>query len=169
MKANWHALLIFGIPLAGFGGCKGIDVNLETPEPIKIDITMRVEMTKVDNLLKDEEVPMNIQAVRKRLDDRAEEIQTLKDSRIVGENHEALLDIRSPPAGDYGDYVVKTVKAENADRLFLMAYAADEDGETLEKVKRRKWEQRTSASFEEEWIEVEGDQPGTYRWEKKKR
>lgn len=173
MMVERYGILLLAVLPAFVGGCKildeGINVNLETPEPIKIDITMKVEVKKVDDLLEDEEVPLNLQAARKRIDDRAEEIQTLKNSRIVGENHEGLLEIRSPPAGDYGDYVEKTVKAENVDRRFLMASAADEDGEVIEDVKRRKWEQRTSASFEDEWIEVEGDEPGTYRWEKKKR
>ena len=155
---------------AGFAGCKGgINVNLETPEPIKVDITMKVQVEKVDDLLMEEEVPMNLQAVRKRLGDRGAEIQTLKDNRIVGEEHKGLLDIRSPPAGDYGDYVKKTVADENADRLFLMAYDADDSGETLEAVQRREGEQRASASFEGEWIEVAGEKSGDYRWAKKKR
>ena len=169
MTKVWYMLPVAAGGLVLFGGCKGFNVNLETPEPIKIDISMKVQVEKVDDFLIGEEVPMNLQAVRERLDNRAEEIQTLKNSRIVGESHEGLLDVRSPPAGDYGEYVEKTVKEENVDRLFLMAYDADENGEALEVVKRREGEQRASASFEGEWIEVEGNQPGVYRWIKKKR
>ena len=48
------------------------------------------------------------------------QIQTFKNSRIVGENRSGLLTIVRLPPGDYGQQVEQAVAAENADRTALM-------------------------------------------------
>jgi len=52
------------------------------------------------------------------------ELQPLKNSRLIGENHLGLLEVRNPAPGEYGDYVRETVDAENKDRMALMDLTA---------------------------------------------
>ena len=56
--------------------------------------------------------------VRRRA--RMGEIQTVKNSRLVGENRYGLLTIMRLPPGEYGNRVEAMVAAENADRSDLM-------------------------------------------------
>lgn len=95
---------------------------------------------------------------------RMQEIQDLKNNRVVGESRDGALEIRSLPAGDYGDYVRKTVEAENADRNFLIEHEAQEKGTPVLEVRRMQWRHWQRKSFPGEWIEVEGETPGEYRW-----
>ena len=46
---------------------------------------------------------------------RMAEIQNLKNGRVVGENRHGLLSLVQAPPGEYGDYVRRTVEAENAE------------------------------------------------------
>jgi hypothetical protein len=100
--------------------CKPFDVNVATPEPIKVDLDMDVHVYqhgKVDKKTSEQQ-----EAFRSAMDARRarmEEIQELKNNRLVGENHEGELSVRTKPAGEYGDYVVKTVSDENLDRVTL--------------------------------------------------
>jgi len=168
MKRERYILLVVAAFSAGLGGCKGLNVNLETPEPIKVDITMRVEVRKIDGMTEEKkEALASYKEVMERQRNRMAEIQDLKNSRVVGENHLGLLHIRSLPAGDYGKYVKKTVDAENVDRVYLMTRSANEKGEPLEVVQQGEWEKRKDASFPGEWVEIEDEEKGKYLWVKK--
>ena len=106
--------------------CKPFDVNVATPEPIKVDLDMDVHVYqhgKVDKKTSEQQ-----EAFRSAMDARRarmEEIQELKNNRLVGENHEGELSVRTKPAGEYGDYVVKTVSDANLDRVTLMKKEAE--------------------------------------------
>ena len=115
-------------------GCSSLpDVNLTTDDPLKVDINVRLDVYQhegkegntdtagdgdspgeVAAASDDAKVSADLVAKRKR--DRMEEIQRLKNNRLVGENHRGLLTIRTLPLDDYGDYVKTTVEAENYDR-----------------------------------------------------
>lgn len=159
--------------VAGAVGCKAFDINVGTKEPIKldpikVDLSMRVDVYQYDKKSDEEKQTVaNRNDAAKRVRDRGAEIQELKNNRLVGENHQGLLGIRNLPAGDYGDYVKKTVDAENTDRVYLMTDIANESGKSLAEVQRDQWEKRVSLSFNGEWVETEGDAPATYRWEAK--
>ncbi len=157
----------------GGAGCKAFNINVGTEEPIKldpvkIDLTMRVDVYqyKGDNEAEAKEAANRNEAA-KRVRDRGAEIQELKDNRLVGENHLGLLSVRNRPAGDYGDYVVRTVDAENADRVFLMTDIANRSQRALSEIQRDQWQKKVAASFEGEWVEEEGEVSGTYRWVEK--
>jgi hypothetical protein len=153
--------------------CKPIDVELATEEPIKIDISMKVDVYQYGGVEKDEEKKekekekLSYEAVVDRMWARMAEIQELKNNRIVGENRMGLLGIRDRPAGEYGDYVDKTVREENVDRAFLMTHETKTEGTDLAEVQLRQWRSRAQASFPGEWIEVEGNQAGRYKWTQK--
>jgi hypothetical protein len=91
---------------------------------------------------------------------RMSEIQELKNNRLVGEGRSGLLSIRNRPAGEYGDYVEKTVEAENLDREILMRHEAGEEATPIEAIREEQWKHRQRKSFPGEWIEV-ADEGGT--------
>lgn len=150
--------------------CKPFDVNVATPEPIKVDLDMDVHVYqhgKVDKKTSEQQ-----EAFRSAMDarrTRMEEIQELKNNRLVGENHEGELSVRTKPAGEYGEYVVKTVSDENRDRVTLMKKEAEEKKVSLDQVRAEQWKHWQRVSFPGEWIEVEGGAAGGYTWEQKKK
>ncbi|MGK0185030.1 MAG: antitoxin (DNA-binding transcriptional repressor) of toxin-antitoxin stability system [Verrucomicrobiales bacterium] len=169
-----------------FVSCSSLpDVNLTTDEPLKVDISVRLDVYQHEGkegessataatdtgeeatISDDAKVSADLVAKRKR--DRMEEIQVLKNNRLVGENHRGLLTIRKLPLEKYGDYVKKTVEDENYDRNYLMRVEAKERGTLLHTVQETTWKENIARSYEGEWIEAPGDQDGTFAWEQKKK
>ncbi|MFM8363920.1 MAG: DUF1318 domain-containing protein, partial [Verrucomicrobiota bacterium] len=106
--------------------------------------------------------PKTANAAKERTN-RIAEIQALKNSRIVGEAANALLSIRVETPGDYGDYVRKTVEAENADRMAVMKSEAARDKIPLPRIQKTQADLARKMAFKGEWIEVEKDD-GTLEW-----
>lgn len=147
------------------GACAPFDVNVGTDEPLKVDLSMEVHVYQhgEPNEAEREERLNHKEAMTKRRN-RMEEIQELKNNRLVGETHNGVLEIRSMPAGDYGTYVRETVEAENEDREYLMTHEAEQKSVPLGEVRRMQWRHWQRKSFPGEWIEVEGDEEGQFRW-----
>ena len=158
------------------GGCGGFPVHVSTPEPLKVDITMRVDIFQHARRTADDtgETPAEPEpqtstegAIESRRRDRMAEIQRFKNSRLVGENHYGLLTIREAPAGPYGQRVNETVDAENADRKALMKDLAAEHHVAQSRIEADQaalWRER---AFPGEWIEQQ--QPdGTWNWVQKR-
>lgn len=143
----------------GAAACAGPTVNLATREPLTVDMTLRVDIYQHAS-----ETPAPAEGTpEERRRARMAEIQTLKNSRLVGENHVGLLAIRELPPGEYGRYVTRTVEAENADRAALMRRFAEAERQPLAQVEAdqaRLWRER---AFAGEWIEEQGAD-GTWRW-----
>ncbi|MFY8267920.1 MAG: DUF1318 domain-containing protein [Terrimicrobiaceae bacterium] len=137
--------------------CSTPTVNLATPEPIKVDIAMRLDVYQHN---KEQAKPTGTPApsadatVARR--HRMADIQTFKNSRLVGEGSNALLGIRSDTPGEYGDYVRKTVEAENTDRMALMKSEAANQKVSLVKIQEKQAELARKMAFKGEWIEVPG-------------
>jgi len=146
------------------------EVNVNTPQPIKVDLTMDVNVYQHGTATEKEgaEAAADFRAAMDRRRDRMTEIQELKNNRLVGENRSGALSIKNRPAGEYGDYVEKTVEAENLDRELLMRHEAEEKSLTVEKVREEQWRHWQRKSFPGEWIEVAGEDGTTYRWEQKR-
>lgn len=160
--------IVFLLLPAIWAGCKAFDVNVATPEPIKVDVSMDVNVYQHGQ--PDQKVVEKQADYRDTMDqrrDRMAEIQELKNNRLVGESHDGLLEIRTKPAGEYGDYVKETVAAENEDREFLMKYEADEKNVTLDTIQAEQWRHWQRKSFPGEWIEVENENGEGYRWVQK--
>jgi uncharacterized protein YdbL (DUF1318 family) len=152
-------------------GCKGPTVSLSTPEPIVVDINMRVDIydrggggagTGTAKPKPSGDVPAADARRRARMGD----IQTFKNSRLVGENRQGLLVVRDQPAGSYGQYVAKVVAEENADRMVLMRQLAAERNMSLDDVQKQQGELWRNRSFSGEWIEVPQDN-NAWRWAQK--
>lgn len=148
---------------------KPFDVNVTTPEPIKVDLSMDVHVYQhgqTDTKKDADQATFRSAMDSRRL--RMSEIQELKNNRLVGENHLGTLTVKTRPAGEYGDYVEKTVTAENQDREILMAQESEEKAVTVDKIREEQWRHWQRKSFPGEWIEVADDSGQGYRWEQKK-
>ena len=146
-------------------GCESIPIDIGTPEPIIVDIEMRLDVYQYGDAEDKETADMiKVEEVVERQSNRSAEIQELKNNRLVGESHFGTLLLRTPPAGEYGEYVKKTVEAENQDRVFLMRFNAKEEDKHYYEIQKEEWKSRVERSFPGEWIEVEGEKPNTYEW-----
>ncbi len=152
--------------LPALTACKTLPaVPLITPEPLKVDLNMRLNVYQYRG-----EEPGNKEELRslgeavERQRNRMAEIQELKNNRIVGEDHRGLLQLRQTPAGEWGDYVKRTVGEENTDRTLLMRNEAKESNRALHEVQAEAWRLRADQAFKGEWVEVAGQSPGTFEW-----
>jgi hypothetical protein len=136
--------------------CAGPTVNLATPQPIKVDIAMRLDVYQHAKEASKKSTPTSTtsadpaEARRNRMAD----IQTFKNSRLVGEGRDALLAIRVETPGDYGDFIRKTVDAENTDRIALMKSDAEKQKTSLPQIQTKQASLAAKLAFKGEWIEV---------------
>ncbi|MEM7600712.1 MAG: DUF1318 domain-containing protein [Verrucomicrobiota bacterium] len=144
------------------------DVDVATPEPIKVDLSMDVHVYqhgKADEKSSEEQASYRAAMDSRR--NRMQEIQELKNNRFVGENREGKVEVRNKPAGEYGDYVVKTVRDENRDREFLMRHEAEEKGVSVGQIREEQWRHWQRKSFPGEWVEIDDPDGSGYLWQQK--
>ena len=156
-----HRLVVALLPV--LAACSPT-VRVATPEPLKVDVDMRVDIYQHATSDAPAEGPEAEVQDRRRA--RMAEIQNVKNARIVGENRHGLLSVIQAPPGEYGDYVRRTLEAENADRLALMKQLAAERRVPMAQIETEQatlWRER---AFPGEWIETQGTD-GTWRWEQK--
>lgn len=141
------------------GACSGVPVTVRTPKPLEVDVRMRVDIyqNRVDTAPGAEasaptsEAGTSDEETRRR--ERMGQIQSFKNSRLVGENHQGFLTIIRLPPGEYGKQVEQAVAAENADRTVLMKVEANRRRVALSTVEAEQaaaWRER---AFPGEWIE----------------
>lgn len=158
--------LLIALLCATLSSCKAPSVNLATAEPIKVDIAMRLDVYQYSNTTTATKLPpkpatVTDPAVRRR--NRMADIQAFKNERIVGETREGLVSIVTLPDGEYGDYVRKTVEAENVDRTEQMKDLAETRKTSLPEIQNEQSTLWRNRAFEGELIEVEIE-PGTWKW-----
>jgi Protein of unknown function (DUF1318) len=150
--------------LALLTGCSAPTVNLTTAEPIKVDISMRLDVYSHDKAAATKTTGASTsEEPETRRRNRMADIQNFKNSRLIGEGHDGLLSVRVETPGEPGDYVRKTVAAENLDRMALMKAIAEKGQKSLPDVQAEQsslWQKR---SFEGELIEV-ANPDGTFAW-----
>jgi uncharacterized protein YdbL (DUF1318 family) len=145
-------------------GCSAPSVNLSTPEPIKVDISMRLDVYQYNsstNSAKPTPQPSANPESRRR--NRMADIQEFKNARIIGEGRDGLVVIRANPEGDYGDYVRKTVSEENTDRMELMKLLADQQKTSLPEIQKQQADLWRKRSFKGELIEIP-EPDGAWVW-----
>ena len=150
-----------------FAACKSIPIDVGTKEPVKVDIAMKVDVYQHNDPNGPKKATPAPQAdIGKSRRTRMGEVQILKNSRLVGENHAGYLELRTVPPGEYGDYVKTTVEAENSDRARLIEKLAKEKNVPVSQAERQQADLFQKAAFAGEWIEV-GDAEGKFAWKQK--
>jgi uncharacterized protein YdbL (DUF1318 family) len=149
------------VPLVGlvFGagcvaGCSPT-VNLATPNPVKVDVAVRLDVYQktAPGKVKDEQSSLQI-AANRRL--RTGEIQQLKNDRLVGEDRDGYLDLRKQTTDPkYLAYAKGVVDAENADRAFLYLANAQTQSKPQELVERDYAQLWRDRAFPGEWVQKE--------------
>ena len=147
--ASRAGLLVGALSL---GGCAPT-INLATPNPIKVDVGVRLDVYQktAPTKAKEEQSSLEI-AANRRL--RSGEIQQLKNDGIVGEDRDGYLDLRKPPTDPkYLSYAQGIVSAENADRSFLYLTNAQTQNKPLEMIESEYAQLWSDRAFPGEWIQ----------------
>ncbi|MDF1751286.1 MAG: DUF1318 domain-containing protein [Verrucomicrobiales bacterium] len=159
---------------------KPFDVNVKAEEPINVNLSMDVHVyqhggslvKKPKALEEGDSEAKEYKAILERRRNRMSDIQTLKNDRIIGENHAGLLSIKvtEKDAGNWPmDFVRKTIKEENEDRSYLIRFEAERRNVNIFEVQREQWMHQLRKSHPGEWIEIaDPDRPGVYVWVQKK-
>ncbi len=142
------------VPVLSLIGCAPT-VNLATPDPIKVDVAVRLDVYQktAPTKAKEEQSSLEI-AANRRL--RSGEIQQLKNNGIVGEDRDGYLDLRKTPTDPkYREYASGIITAENADRAFLYLSNAQAQNKPLEMVESDYAQLWRDRAFPGEWIQKE--------------
>ena len=163
--------LLLLIPMLVCPGCisralneaaKNITIN--TPEPLKVEMKVTMDIYRHDA---PEAAPAGasgsaatgpantVDDAKKRKFNRQEEIQTLKNSRLVAETHRGTLYLREKPAGAWGEQVTKAVDDENSDRMLIMVAEAESARRPLDAVQKERWQENVKTAFQGEYIEAD--------------
>jgi uncharacterized protein YdbL (DUF1318 family) len=147
------------LPLAGLflslwclDGCSPT-INLATPEPVKVDVAVRLDVYQKTAPAKLKEEQSNLEiASNRRL--RSGQIQQLKNDRVIGEDRDGYLAIKNPPKDPkYLSYAQSVVSAEKGVGSFLYLANAQTQNKPLEEVERdyaKLWNDR---AFPGEWVQ----------------
>ena len=121
MRTHWHNLSFSLAVVMILPGCKSLPaIPLTTPQPLEVNLNMRLDVYQYrGDEPQDKEAVKTLAEATERQRNRMSEVQTIKDNRFIGEDHRGLLQLREVPAGDWGDYVKRTIDAENEDRMLL--------------------------------------------------
>ncbi len=159
--------LPFFLTALALAACQSIPIDVGTKEAVKVDISMKVDVYQHgDPAAAKKTTPAPVTDVAKSRRTRMGEVQILKNSRLVGENHAGYLEVRTVPPGEYGDYVKTTVEAENSDRGRLIEKLAKEKNVPVSQAERQQAELFQKSAFPGEWIEVP-DAEGKFAWKQK--
>jgi uncharacterized protein len=146
--------LLLGASAVLLGGCTPT-INLATPEPVKVDVAVRLDVYQKSAPTKAKEEQSSLEiAANRRL--RSGEIQELKNNAIVGEDRDGYLDLRNPPTDPkYLAYAKGIVDAENADRSYLYLTNAQTQNKPLEMIEREYAQLWSDRAFPKEWVQKE--------------
>jgi uncharacterized protein YdbL (DUF1318 family) len=131
-------------------------INLATPNPIKVDVGVRLDVYQktAPTKAKDEQSSLEI-AANRRL--RSGEIQGLKNDGVVGEDRDGYLDLinKRPIDPKYKTYAEGIISAENGDRSFLYLSNAQIQNKPLEMIEQEYAQLWSDRAFPGEWIQKE--------------
>ena len=129
-------------------------VNVATPEPVKIDVNMKVEVNYKENPNKPKIDPTAQESLAQARRNRTGEVQTLKNDRVIGEARTGYLEIRNlPKEASYQAWAKSVVEAENNDRAKLYAKNADQQGKPVELIQREYAQQWRDIAYPGELIQ----------------
>lgn len=134
-------------------------IRLDTPQPVKIDVNMKVDVTTEQKTGSAASKTATTTTKKSPLESRRlrmAEIQDLKNNRFVGEGNNGLLSIRKTPDDPkWNTYAEKLVNEENADRKAIFEQESQDTGKPMELVARDFAQKMRSAAFPMEWVQTE--------------
>jgi len=156
--AGMRGLLSLGVSMA-LAGCA--TVNLNTPEPLQVDVKMKVDVENKGGIsAKGEESPLSAAEERRML---SHQVQELKNDRKVGEGRDGLLVLKEVPKDPtYADYAKSVVAKENAAREKLFQEKAAVEGKTAAEYAKEFSERARESSYPGEWVQADDG-----KWKKK--
>ena len=136
------------------GGCSPT-INLATPEPVKVDIAVRLDVYQKSAPTKEKNEQSSLEiAKNRRL--RSGQIQQLKNDGVAGEDRDGYLVLRRTPTDlKYLTYANGVIAAENADRSFLYLANAQTQNKPLEIIEREYAQLWSDRAFPGEWVQKE--------------
>jgi uncharacterized protein YdbL (DUF1318 family) len=136
------------------GGCSPT-INLATPEPVKIDVSVRLDVYQKTAPTKEKNEQSSLEiAANRRV--RSGQIQQLKNDGVIGEDRDGYLVMKRTPADSkYQIYAQSVVAAENADRSFLYLSNAQVQNKPLEMIEREYAQLWSDRAFPGEWVQKE--------------
>ncbi|MBU1112251.1 MAG: YdbL family protein [Candidatus Omnitrophica bacterium] len=170
----------FGVVLLMFAVLGCAKLNVETKEPIKVDINMRIDVYQHvakdaesinDQIYGNNEKKINFlfnfsQAYAASVDDleaaierrkaRAGQIEENFNQGYIGENRKALLEVRSKAAAG----IESLVNSENADRQIIYQYTAEKNGVDVSETQKVFFQDDYERASSGWWLEVS---PGTWK------
>ena len=172
-------LLPAAVGLVVMTGCTPLDINVGTEEPLDVDMSVNIHVYQFgpdddkNQESKNEEDADTIdlaafKAAVARRENREGDIWKIKGARLIGENHEGLLEVINESASGWGDYSRELVDAENDDRNLIMKHEAARQGIPIAEIRRREWQIWRLKTNAGEWIEEEDKETGKFRWTRKK-
>jgi uncharacterized protein YdbL (DUF1318 family) len=147
-------ILAIAAGLIGAGLCTACapTINLATPQPVKVDVGVRLDIyQKTPIKPKNEQSSLEI-AANRRL--RSGEIQQLKNDRVIGENRDGYLDLRKTPSDPkYLAYAKGVIDSENTDRTVLYLASAQSESKPLEEIETQYAKLWHDRAFPGEWLQ----------------
>jgi uncharacterized protein YdbL (DUF1318 family) len=153
---SWGFILGLGICL---GGCAS--VQLDTPEPLQVDIHMKVDVEqKGGDGEKGKNETLSVAEERRML---SHQVQVLKNDHRVGEGADGTLILKEIPKDEaYADYAKTVVTKENGTRAKLFQEKASLEGKSEAQYAKEFAERAREGSYPGEWVQEESG-----KWRKK--
>jgi uncharacterized protein YdbL (DUF1318 family) len=144
------------VALLGAALCTGClpTINLATPQPVKVDVSVRLDIYQKTPIKSKSETSSLEIAKDRRL--RSGEIQQLKNDRVVGETRDGYLKVLHPPKDPkYLAYANSVVDAENTDRTVLYLASAQSESKPLEEIEAQYAKLWHDRAYPGEWVQKE--------------
>ncbi len=150
--------LILGLVFC-LGGCA--TVQLDTPEPLQVDIHMKVDVEQKGGAQsKSGEGSLSIAEERRML---SHQVQILKNDHRVGEAADGTLILKELPKDEaYADYAKTVVVKENGARAKMFEEKARLEGKSQAEYAKEFAQRARESSYPGEWIQEESG-----KWRKK--
>ena len=163
MKTNIPALILAVVAVALGASCAPT-VRLDTPEPVKIDVSMKVDVytheEKTSGGSTTSEKELTAEEQRRN---RMAEVQNLKNDLIIGEAQNGMLKVKEVPVDPvYADYVQRVVAQENEDRTEIFRREAAGKDKPVEVIANEFAKRARESAFPGEWIQLSSGE-----WKKK--
>ena len=147
MSSAW----ILGLAVC-LGGCT--TVQLDTPEPLQVDIRMKVDVEqKGGTMAKSGEGNLSVAEERRML---SNQVQILKNDHRVGEAADGTLILKELPQDQaYADYAKTVVVKENGARAKMFEEKAKLEGKSEADYAKEFAQRARESSYPGEWIQEE--------------